>query len=174
MSTQRIDYKTLCLRDALDLAILIEEEAEERYNEFAAQMKLHHTPAAESFFRFMAGNEAKHGEQLAMQRAALFRDQPRVVSRAMLWDVEAPEYDEVRAFMTPRQALEVALRAEQKAHAFFVETQPHVEDPAVKELFDELRNEEVEHQRLVEAELAKLPPDSAADLADVEDEPVAQ
>src|SRR5512135_265055 len=114
MTTQRIDYKTLSLRDALDLAILIEEEAEERYTEFAAQMKLHHTPEAESFFRFMAGNEAKHGEQLSLHRTSLFGTEPRAVSRAMLWDVEAPEYDEVRASMTPRQALEVALRAEQK------------------------------------------------------------
>ena len=174
MNTQMIDYKTLCLRDALDLAILIEEEAEERYNEFAAQMKLHHTPEAESFFRFMAGNEAKHGEQLAMQRGALFGNEPRAVTRAMLWDVEAPEYDEVRAFMTPRQALQVALRAEQKAHAFFVEAQLHIEDPDVKQLFDELRGEEVEHQRMVEAELAKVPPDPTVDLSDIEDEPVAQ
>ncbi len=33
MSVTKIDFTTLCLRDALDLAILIEEEAEERYEE---------------------------------------------------------------------------------------------------------------------------------------------
>ena len=33
----------------------------------------------------------------------------------MIFDVEAPDYDEARAFMTPRQALEAALRAEKKA-----------------------------------------------------------
>lgn len=174
MSTDKIDFTTLCLRDALDLAVLIEEEAKERYEELAAQMEVHHTPDAAAFFRGMVGNEAKHGEQLAARRSALFKDAPRTVTRAMLWDVEAPEYDEVRASMTRRQALEVALRGEQKAHAYFVAALPRASDPDVKRLFEELRDEEVEHQRLLEAELAQLPPDPALDLSDFEDEPVAQ
>jgi erythrin-vacuolar iron transport family protein len=174
MSVERIDWRTLCLRDALDLGILIEEEAKDRYEELASQMELHHTSEAAAFFRVMVSNEAKHGEQLAMRRAALFADEPSTVSRAMLWDVEAPDYDEVRAFMTRRQALEVALRAEEKAHAFFVAALPNVQDPEAKALFEELRDEEVEHQRLVQAQLAQLPPDPSADLDDVEDEPVAQ
>jgi rubrerythrin len=174
MSIERIDWTTLSLRDALDLATLIEEEAKERYEELVSQMELHHTPEAAALFHVMVGNEAKHGAQLAARRTALFGDEPRTVSRAMLWDVEAPEYDEVRAFMTRRQALEVALRAEEKAHAFFVAVLPAVRNPDVKQLFEELRDEEVEHQRLLQAELAKLPPDSPAALDDVEDEPVAQ
>jgi rubrerythrin len=174
MSIEKIDWRTLSLRDALDLGILIEEEAKERYEELASQMELHHTADAGSFFRVMVGNEAKHGEQLAVRRAALFGNEPGTVSRAMLWDVEAPEYDEVRAFMTRRQALEVALRAEEKAYAFFVAALPNVHDAAAKKLFEELRDEEVEHQRLLKAELVQLPPDGPADLDDVEDEPVAQ
>jgi len=174
MTTASIDFTNLCLRDALDLAVLIEEEAKDRYEEIAAQMEIHHTPEAAAFFRLMVGNEAKHGEQLAARRAALFRDEPRTVTRAMLWDVEAPDYDEVRASMTQRQALEVALRAEEKAHAFFLAALPHVHDADVKTLFEELRDEEVQHRRLVEAELAKLPPEPPGDASDYEDEPVAQ
>jgi rubrerythrin len=174
MSVHRIDFATLTLRDALDLAILIEEEAKERYEELAAQLELHHTEAAGSFFRRMVGNEAKHGEQLTARRVALFPDAPRTVTRSMLWDVEAPDYDEVRAFMTRRQALQVALRAEQKAHAFFVEALPHVDNADVKKLFEELRDEETEHERLVQEELAAEPPDPALKAEDVEDEPVAQ
>ena len=174
MSMDKIDFSKLSLRDALDLAVLIEEEAKERYEELAAQMEVHHTPEAASFFRVMVGNEAKHGEQLAARRATLFGDTPRAVTRAMLWDVEAPEYDEVRASMTRRQALAVALRGEQKAHAYFVSALPHVRDASVKSLFEELRDEEVEHQRMLEAELAQLPPDPPVDPSDFEDEPVAQ
>ena len=174
MSTEGINYATLTLRDALDLAILIEEEAKERYEDLAAQMEAHHTPEAASFFHVMVGNEAKHGAQLAARRATLFKDAPRTVTRAMLWDVEAPEYDEVRAFMTQRQALEVALRAEQKAHAFFVAVLPNVADPEAKKLFEELRDEEIVHQRMVEAELAKLPPEPGVIGNEFEDEPVAQ
>jgi len=171
MSVTKIDFSTLSLRDALDLAILIEEEAEERYEELANQMEIHHRPEAAAFFRAMVANEMKHGEQLATRRTALFQNAPRGVTRAMLWDVEAPDYDEVRANMTQRQALEVALRAEQKAHAFFVATIPEVRDAEVRALFEHLRDEEIEHERMVNTELARLPEEPELD---VEDEPVAQ
>jgi len=174
MSVTKIDFATLSLRDALDLAVLIEEEAHERYVELASQMDLHHTPDAAAFFRTMAANEAKHGQQLAARRAGMFQDAARSVTRAMLWDVEAPEYDEVRASMTQRQALEVALRAERKAHAFFVAALPELRDAEVRTLFEHLRDEEVEHERLVNAELARLPKEVPINPSDYEDEPVAQ
>jgi rubrerythrin len=176
MATRGIDFATLSAEDALDLAILIEEEAEERYQEFAHQMDLHHTPDAASFFRFMAGNEARHRHQLALRRAEQFGDTPRRVIRGMLWDVEAPDYDEARAFMSPRRAMEAALRCEQKAHAFFVGALSAIRDPAVRSLFEELRDEEVHHQDLVGCELAQLPPeaDGEIDPEDFTDEPTSQ
>jgi rubrerythrin len=174
MTTPAIDLARLSLQDALDLAILIEEEAQERYEELANQLEAHHTPQSAVFFRTMAGNEARHRSQLAERRARSFGNAPRTVGRAMLWDVEAPEYDEVRASMTRRQALEVALRAEQKAHAFFTAALPQLHDPHLKALFEELRDEEVKHQRMVQAELDRLPPDPPGSPTDYEDEPVAQ
>jgi len=149
MATPKLDLSRLSLKDALDLAVLIEEEAHERYLELADQMDQHRTPEAARFFRFMAENEARHGALLSEQRRVLFGDAPRDVTRAMLFEVEAPGYDEVRAFMTARRALEVALRCEEKAYAFFTEALPHVDDPEVKALFDELASEEVSHQDLV-------------------------
>src|SRR5206468_1401602 len=59
-----IDFAALSLKDALDLAVLIEEEAKERYEDLAEQMELHHTPEAARFFRFMASNEEKHHAEL--------------------------------------------------------------------------------------------------------------
>jgi len=170
---QPIDFSTLSLKDALDLAILIEEEARERYEEFVDQLSLHHTEEAAAFFRHMAANETRHGEELAERRRALFGDAPRSVTRAMLWDVEAPEYDQARVFMSARHAMEVALDAEIKAHDFFAGALPHVTNPDVKALFEELRDEEVEHQRLVKAHLARLPPDEGTIDPDLyADEPV--
>ncbi|MFI5395580.1 MAG: demethoxyubiquinone hydroxylase family protein [Candidatus Binatia bacterium] len=174
MTTQGIDLTKLSLQDALDLAIIIEEEAQERYEEFSRQMELHHTPEAATFFRHMAENEAKHGAQLSERRTRMFADAPRKVAAAMVWDVEAPEYDEARAFMTPRQAMRTALRSEEKAHAFFVAALPHIADPKVKALFEELRSEEVAHQDLVKQELSKLPPGPDMNPDDFSDEPVAQ
>ena len=172
--TQGIDFKSLSLKDALDLAVLIEEEAKERYEEFADQMKLHHTPEAEKFFRFMARNEEKHRAELADRRRIIFGSAPLSLSRRSIFDVEAPDYDEARAFMTARQALQAAFRAEKKAYTFFTEALPNVDEAAVKKLFEELRGEEIQHQKLVLAELDRTPPDPPYIAEEFVDEPVAQ
>jgi rubrerythrin len=174
MPIRSLDLSRLSLKDALDLAALIEEEAHERYLELADQMDKHRTPEAARFFRFMAENEAKHGAELAERRRALFGDAPREVRSTMIFDVEAPDYDEARAFMTARAALAIALRCERKAHAFFVEALPHVQEPQVEALFAELRDEEVHHQELVQRELQRLPPDADQGGEEFVDEPAAQ
>jgi rubrerythrin len=174
MTTRGLDYASLTLRDALDLAVLIEEEACERYQEFTDQMELHHTPDAARFFRYMAENEEKHRAELAARRRELFADQPSRVRREMLFDIEAPDYDQARAYMTAREALETALVSERKAWAFFDQVLPHVRDASVRALFEELLEEELHHQELVNKELGKLPPDDRFRHEDVEDEPVPQ
>jgi rubrerythrin len=170
--TRGIDFATLSLRDALDLAVLIEEEALERYEELMDQLEQHRTPAAARFFRSMARQEAKHAAKLAQRRRRLFGEEKCTVTRAMIFDIEAPDYDSVRAFMTPREALDTALWAERKAGAFFAAAVPFVTDPEVRALFEELRQEETEHERLVLAEIDKLPPETKADPDDYGDEPV--
>lgn len=172
--SKTVDFARLDLKDALDLAILIEDEARERYEEFADQMEVHHTADAAGFYRFMAQNEAKHGADIAERRKALFGDAPTRMSRSMLWDVEAPDYDQARAFMTPRKALEVALASEVKAYDYFTAALPSISDPEVRALFTELQGDEVHHKELVQAELDKLPPDPDVDVEDLVDEPVGQ
>ncbi len=167
-----LDLASLGLQDALDLAILVEDEAQERYLELADQMEQHHTAEAAKFFRTMAGNEQRHGDALRARRRSLFGDAPGRVGRSLLWEGEAPGYDEVRVYMSARQAMETALRAEVKAHAFFVEALPRVEDPEVRKLFQELREEEVLHQALVREAMRGIPGEPPGDPADYEDEPV--
>lgn len=169
-----LDLASLDLRDALDLAILVEEEARDRYEELAAQMENQHTSEAAAFFRTMVKNEAKHGEELASRRREHFGDAPRRVDRSLLWDVEAPAYETVRAFMTLREALAVALDAEVKAYNFFCEALKLPIAEPVKELFEELKQEEILHQELVNKQLSRLPPDSGVAPEDFADEPVAQ
>jgi rubrerythrin len=174
MAIQGIDFTKLSLMDALDLAILVEDEAQERYEEFAEQMEQHRTPEAAKFFRYMVENEAKHGRELLARRVQRFGDTPRAVTRAMIFDIEAPDFDAARAFMSPRRAMEAALASEVKAHGFFVAALPALQDAEVRALFEELRDEEVLHQTLVKVELAKLPPDSGLSDEDFVDEPAAQ
>ncbi len=169
-----IDFAHLSLQDALDLAILIEEEAQERYLEFVDQMQQHHTPEAARFFSTMARNERRHGEELQARRRSLFADRPAQVRRSALWDVEAPDFDAPRAFMSARQAMEVALHAEERAYDFYDDAMKQVRDPDVHKLFEELRDEEVLHQSLVREALRALPAERPADPGDYEDPPVAQ
>lgn len=172
--SRAIDFSRLSLQDALDLGILIEEEAAERYEELAEQMESHHTPGAAEFFRIMIRNEKKHGEDLAKRRSEMFGEAEVNVDRSMLWEVEAPAYDRVEMFMTAKQALLVALDAERKAHRFFVDAIEHLSNAEVRALFEELRDEEIVHQDLVKGELAKLPESAGVDDSLYADEPVAQ
>lgn len=173
--TRSIDFDTLSLKDALDMAELVEQEAKDRYEEFADQMDIHHNPEAARFFRFMLGVEAKHEDKLAQKRKALFGTEPRTVHRGMIFDIEAPEYDEARATMTVRQALDAALRSETKAFEFFDGALKRVKDAQVRELFEHLREEEREHIELVKKEIAKLGPDAGKPPPDDDygDDPVA-
>lgn len=172
MPTQGIDFAKLSLMDALDLAVLIEEEARDRYQELAEQLEAFHTPDAAVFFRKMIKIEEMHRSELAKRRAKLFGDKPVKVSRSMIFDVEAPEYDQVRASMTPFQALEAAMESEVKAHDFFAGALPQLKDAEVKKLFEELRDEEIEHQGWLKKEMAQKP--AVRDVpGDVADEPQA-
>ena len=168
-----IDFGSLSIKDALDLAVLVEEEAEERYRELAENLELHNTKDAAKFFRFMVGCEAKHGQELSEKRQELFGDQPVTVDRSMLWDVEAPGYETAKTFMTLQEALEVAVAAETKAVEFFDGALPEGEDPEVRELFTELRQEEGAHIQMVREQMKRHPAGGDFDPDVFADEPVA-
>ncbi len=168
-----IDVERLTLRDALDLAVLIEEEARDRYWEFAEQLDHHRHPRGGRFLPPHGRIEDRHRAELLERRQTLFGDAPSTVTRRNLFDVEAPTYDGARAFMGVRRALETVLAAEVKAHDFFQEALPRVKDPELRVFFEELRDEEVHHQLLVKAELARCP-EKNDDSEAYADDPVAQ
>jgi rubrerythrin len=163
-----LDLTTLELRDALDLAILIEEEARQRYTEFSKQVGGRYPGDAAEMFAQMASYEALHGAQLQARRRSLFHDQPGRMTLDMLDDVEAPDRGAPRVFMSARQALEVAVEAERKAFLFFDQAQKQVKDPGVKALFLELRDEERSHEKMLLDKLKGLPkgPDLTEEEAD--------
>lgn len=169
-----IDFNALSLRDTLDLAIAVEEEAKERYDDFAEQMDAHHTPEAAKFFRFMAANEIKHAQKLSAQRSGLFGDEPNTADTSALYNIEAPEFDAARAFMSMQAALDVAMAAEVKAYEFYDGALPKIEDVNVKELFVELREEEKRHQEMIQEARTKMPKEEDFDPDDFVDPPAAQ
>jgi len=102
MST-RLDLSKLSLMDALDLAKLIEVEANQRYKMFSSQLGRSGGYDAGAFFATMAENEAKHGRELEARRKALFGDAPARVTLDDLFDVEAPEMGAPRRGMSTRR-----------------------------------------------------------------------
>lgn len=169
-----IDFSSLSLQDALDVALIIEAEAQERYGEMADQLEQHRTPEAAAFFRVMAGAEAKHVAALESRRKATFGDAPMRVDSSIVPEIEAAGYDTVRAFMNEHQALRIALASEVRAERFYAAALETNLAPEVKTLFQELRAEEVMHQQLVADRLSRLPPESELDPCHFVDPPVAQ
>jgi rubrerythrin len=166
----RLDFAKLTLLDALDLAVLIEAEAYDRYTMFAAQLGHRSAGDAASVFDSMAKNEAKHGQALLARRKQLFGKVAPKVKRDDLYDVEAPEQGAPRAGMSTLRAFEIALEAELKAQAFYDEALKHVKDPEVRVLFTELRDEEIDHVRMVRHAIAGLPPSAAQEWEQDDDD----
>jgi rubrerythrin len=172
--SHEIDFSALSLRDTLDLAIAIEEEAKERYDEFAEQLEAHHTPEVAKFFRFMSANEVKHAEVLAAERSERFGNERSTADTSLIVEVEAPIYDGARAFMSIQDALDLALSSEVKAYEFYNQALPSIDDKAVNALFVNLRNQEVRHQEMIKEIMAKAPDLDGFDPDDFVDEPAAQ
>jgi rubrerythrin len=165
-----LDLSKLSLKDALDLAKLIELEACHRYQMFASQLGRTGGYDAGAFFASMAENEAKHGQELEIRRKALFGDAPARLTLDDLFDVEAPEMGAPRRGMSTLQAFEIGLEAEKKAYDFYDMALPGITDPEVRALFTELRDEETEHVEMLKEQMAKLPASASAEVEFDEDE----
>lgn len=176
--TTQLDISILNQQDMLDMAVLIEKEAEERYLMFADQLGHRYGGDAADFFAMMARNERRHGSEIAERRRLLFGEAPsRVTAIMMEPDIEAPGFEKAMRYMSPQHALEVAMESEVKAYEFydrvlFIDQFLHdILDPMVRDMIRELRDEEAEHQRLLNVLKAKyadtLEPDFAPEIAEL-------
>jgi len=148
--TSQLDISTLNLQDVLDMAVLIEKEAEDRYLLFADQIGRRYPGDAANFFTMMAGNEQRHGVEISERRRLLFGDAPSRVTTNMIGnDIEAPDPGKAIRYMSPRHALEVAMESEIKAYEFYNSILQVIQDATVRELIKSLRDEELEHQKLL-------------------------
>jgi len=140
-------------------AIAIEREAAERYSEFAERMDDLGNEAAAEVFARLAGFEAEHLDALLARTKgiavpALSPDQYRWL------DAGAPETaarELVFRLMTPRQALAIALAAEERAQAFFEHVLTTADDPALRALAREMAMDEAEHARVLHRLLERTP-----------------
>jgi rubrerythrin len=147
------------LEEFMALALAMENEAVDRYTEFADVMEVHNNNEVAAMFRTMAGYEAKHATQIMTEMG--WQQAPDVPREAMSWSsLESPEavpIDEVHYLMQPWHALQLALAAEQRAEAFFGELARAAGSEPVRAAALEMQAEEAEHVELVKAWLAKVP-----------------
>jgi rubrerythrin len=150
-----VDFSRLDAMDILDIAIAIEDEACDHYQQLAGWMQARKNPDVTRFFEAMAGREKRHRERLEQRRSALYGDQPARHSRTAPWEVEAPDYDALKKTLTLREAYELSLDMEIRAHDYYSEALEYISDPEVAELLEGLRRAEVEHQRAIREHMAQ-------------------
>jgi rubrerythrin len=140
-------------------ALAIEHEAEARYREFAILMADYGNDATAELFSRLAEFEAKHAFELTKRSMGI--EIPVIDSGEYAWlDYGAP-LPEAHAFifrmMTPRLALEIALRAEKQSKAFFERVRAESRHAGVRALAAEFARDEESHVEWVSNALAQLP-----------------
>lgn len=153
----------------------MELEAQERYKYLAAQMDAHNNTELATLFHELARVEGLHAEDILQQMKDM--DVPEIGPLDYKWSgSEGPEtldLGDLHYLMTPRQALLLALNAEQNAFNFFNHLLQSTGDDAVKRFAAEFAEEEQEHVELVRNTLKKYPESEHA-LRDDLDPPIPQ
>lgn len=147
------------LDEFMAIALALENEAVDRYAEFADMMETHNNGEVAAMFRTMVGYETKHVQQIMDQMG--WKSAPAVPRELVSWPgYESPEaapLDGVHYLMQPYHALELALAAEQRAQAFYGQLAGATTNEAVRQAALEMQAEEAEHVALVTAWMAKVP-----------------
>ena len=140
-------------------AMAIEHEAVVRYREFAAHMAEHGNDTVAELFSNLAQFGTEHAYHLAKKNAGMAL--PKLAAGEYSWlDREAP-VPEAHAFvlrmLTSRLALEIALRAEERAKAFFEKVIDESSDASVREVALDMARDEQTHIAWVNEALARMP-----------------
>lgn len=140
-------------------AYAMENEAAERYAEFADAMEVHNNLEVAELFRKMARIENLHAQQIRERMG--WHEVPAPASGAYRWDaLEAPEtadHGELHYLMTPHHALQIARINEERARRFYARLASAATDDAVRTAAEEMRDEEAEHVQLIDEWLARTP-----------------
>lgn len=151
----QVDFSRLDEQDVLDLAIQVEQEAEDNYLQLADWVGSDGNREASEFFARMAGFEARHRERIAARRRELFGDTPPRHSAKAAWEVEQPDYARIGKSVDLKLAFGVAMDAERRAGEYYREALSYAGDPNVIELFESLAKAEDDHLRMLRNQRAR-------------------
>jgi rubrerythrin len=164
------------LVDLYAIAYQIEVDAVERYTMLADQMEMHNNLALVDVFRDLARAEGIHRDQICSMAGDF--DVAAHARKVARWHLgESPESADLAAahyLMTPHDALQMALAAEQRALEFFRELLANAVDTDVRHLAAELVEEETGHVALCHRLLLRYPPPAGGRPAGDPDPPASQ
>lgn len=162
--------------ELLAYALALELEATERYAELAELMAAHNNRDVAESFRKMARVEQLHVNAIRERiEQSKLTNLPTAHFRwvGLTNGPESTDPADLHYLMTPRQALELALINEKRAHEYYDSIATSTKDPEVKALAAEFAEEEKEHVALVEAWMKKYP-ETDADWDHDDDPPILQ
>jgi len=140
-------------------AYALEQEASERYSEFADAMETHNNREVAELFRKLARIENRHAEQVLEEMG--WTSPPAAPHGGYKWEgFEAPESGEVTELhylMQPYHALQIALHNEKRARVFFEGLVKQARNAKVRKAAEEMAGEEAEHVQLIEDWLKRTP-----------------
>jgi len=151
-----LDFSKLQPHDVLDLAIFAESEARDNYDQLSTILRSRGNDHAADFFHRMAGLEKLHHDQLRARRDELFPGVAPNLADRWFWGIESLDYAAVGQTVTVREAYAFALDSEERAYDYYTQALDFVTGDALTALFEELREAEAQHQRLLRGELARL------------------
>ena len=152
-----VDFSKMDGRDALDIAIVIEDEAQLAYEHLAEWVASDGNTEAAEFFSRMAVREKRHKTEIGERRRELYGDAPVRHDEDAPWQAEVPDYESVGKIVSLEEAFNVAMGAETRAHDFYADIARHAPDEAVRALAAEFADEEREHLGLLSAWLESVP-----------------
>ena len=152
--------------ELLAYSLALETEAVDRFNDLADQMEMHHNYEVADLFRKLAKIEGLHIDNV--NRASTGKELPSLLAWEFEWDGgESPEggsMEEAHYLMKPWHAIELAMRGEKRAVAFFRDVAETAIDADVLKMALELVEEEEEHVALLQQWQERFPkPDKGWD-----------
>jgi|GEM_PF-37059 len=152
-------------------SLTLETEAAKRYSDLADILDTHNNPEVAQLFRDMQRYSRLHAEEVE-RRAETVGGLPHLAAWDYVWfEAEAPEaapLEDVHYLMTPRQALEIALACERRAHGYYRRVAEESADPQVVELARTFAEEELGHVNLLTQWLNRIPATPAAWTEDLD------
>lgn len=150
---------TASVQELMIHAYAMENEAAERYAEFADAMEVHNNAEVAELFRKMARIENLHAQQIRERMG--WHAVPAPAAGAYSWEgLEGPEtadHGDLHYLMTPHHALQIARINEERARLFYAALAAQATSDEVRAAAEEMCEEEAEHVRLIDEWLARTP-----------------